>query len=1317
MIDAHPTGDWSAEACRTVARELTRTQDLGIHRDAVSHVAVDMHFAAYAAGSTSPGFPASPQHLLAQLHSFGAIMSAQKEALEDQQRFRIVGLDRLSETVAQVEAMQASLATQRAKLAQMNDEANVRLQSMVHNQQMAESQREASLALQASLHEQEAAVAAQRESVLQQLAEAEPALLDAQAAVSNIKKQQLTELRSLSNPPAPVKSTMESVCILLGHEQLEGWKSVQAILRRDDFIASVVHLDTEHAVRKAVRGRLKREYLSREEYSYDIINHASKACGPLARWVMAQVHYADILERVAPLRAEMRSVEEQAEQTRAEAAHAAESVQALEASIADYKAQYAALISDIQATKAEMERIEQRVERSVRLLAGLEAERARWERGRADFDEQVQTLVGDALLSAALVAYAGYFEQGVRDALWMQWETMLRDAHILFRAELSVRDWLVPADTRATWLADGLPSDALAVDNAVIVEHCTRYPLLIDPTGEAAQYVQRRYAPQKLAVASCQDTSFVKVLESALRFGTPLLLHDAEHIDPVLLPVLKQEKRRTGGRVLVRVAQQDVDCAPSFRLFLATRDPAPVLPEYVACRVQMVNFTTTRKSLQAQALQRVLRAERPDVETQRAQVAAAQGEFQRRLQRLDHALLAALNEAQGHLLESDQVVATLEALKTEAEEVQARATEAAALAAHVRTVTDAYEPLAEAASAVFFALQDMGTLQPYYQWGLDMFWGVLDRVLRTPAHDGADRVAELTRALFREAYSATAPSVLQRDRLILAAVLAQIAHDDDAELRALLMPRLPDVPYVRRVELDRRQRAEAWAAYAARPAPEAAPSPLEEDDGAADDDVARLVRRAIAVRMVRADHTAPSTARALEAALGVPLYELPGVDALIDATPAHVPVVLCSPPGHDASGQVMHAARVRGIAYTDVALGAPEALAAAERALTQAARAGHWVLVQNAHLALPWLAGLVPRVAALHAHAATRVLVTCELSARLPRAALRGAHVVMHEPPAGVKAALLACLRLAEARASTPGPQERVRLYCLAAYVHAVVVERVQYVPIGWTQAYEFHDVDYLAALDLIDTWTRHAAGHKAHLAPADVPWDALRTMLKQAVYGAKLDRAPDRAMLDALIDRVFVPASFDAAFVLAPDAAVPLVLPEGTRHEQFVAWAHALPTPQPVQWLLLAPHAERSVAASHALDALHRLASLQQHTDTDAQKAQTDDARRAAEHATAWLAALPEYVSRGTPTDPAFALYVPTPDPASGGASKTRHRPSSSACVPSSARWSPPPRHTAGAQTRARRWPQRSSTTTYPRRGGCTLLRLTWALRRGSPT
>ncbi|WFD02075.1 hypothetical protein MOBT1_000753 [Malassezia obtusa] len=1230
MIDAHPTGDWSADACRTVARELTRSQDLGEHREGVVNVAVEMHFATYARGEAH-GFPTSPQHLLAQLHSFGAILSAQKEALEDQQRFRLVGLDRLAETFAQVEAMQASLATQRTRLAQMNEEANERLQCMVHDQQAAETRREASLALQASLHEQEAAVAAQRQSVLQQLAEAEPAVLDAQAAVSNIKKQHLTELRSLANPPAPVKSTMESVCILLGH-RIDGWKSVQAILRRDDFIASVVHLDTQQAVPRAVRERLTREYLSRDEYRYEIINHASKACGPLARWVMAQVHYADILERVAPLRAEVAEVEARAAHTKAEAAQAADAIAQLEASIDACKTQYAALISDIQATKSEMERVEQRVARSTRLLAGLDAERARWERGRAEFDGQVRTLVGDALLSAALVAYAGFFEQGVREALWAQWEAMLDAAHIPHRTPLSVRDWLVSADAQAAWHAHGLPSDALALDNAVIMEHCTRYPLLIDPTGDAAQYVQRRYAAQKLAVASCRDAGFVKVLESALRFGTPLLLHDAEHMDPVLLPVLKQERRRTGGRVLVRVAQQDVDCAPSFRLFLATRDPAIALPAHLFCRVQLVNFTTTRKSLQAQALQRVLRAERPDVEAQRAQVAAAQGEFQRRLAHLEHALLAALNDAQGHLLESDHVVTTLETLKAEAADVQAKAADAAALATHVQRVTDEYEPLAEAASAVYFALQDLGALRPHYQWDLAFFWRVVERVLAAP---GTPRLAHLTAALFREAYTATTPSLLQEDYVVLAALLARIARDD-AELDVLLAPDLPDAPYVRRVHLDRTQRADAWAAYAAGAAPEADATPLEADaDADADaaaDEAARLVRRAIAVRIVRPDRAGPALERALEAVLRVPLYDAPALAAIVAATPAAVPLALCSLPGHDASGRVARLARAERVTCAEVALGAPEGEAAAERALAHAARVGEWVLVQNAHLALPWLAQLAPRLAALQPHASARVLVTCELSARLPRAALRAAHVVIHEPPAGLKAALLANLRALEVRAAPPGPPERARLYFLAAVLHAVVVERMRYVPLGWSTAYEFHDVDFAAALDVIDAWTQHAAGGKAHLAPQHVPWDALRTLLQQAVYGAKLDRAPDRAMLDTLVERLFVPAAFDAAFVLAPDDARPLCAPDGTRHEHFVAWARALPEPQPVHWLLLAPDAERSVAAARTHAALARLAALREPPEIPAAHAA---------HAADWpAAAARRRVAAGAPADAGLAPF-----------------------------------------------------------------------------
>ena len=69
------------------------------------------------------------------------------------------------------------------------------------------------------------------------------------------------------------------------------------------------------------------------------------------------------------------------------------------------------------------------------------------------------------------------------------------------------------------------------------------------------------------------DDSFRKNLESALRFGNPLLVQDVESYDPILNPVLNRELRRTGGRVLITLGDQDIDLSPSFTIFLSTRDP------------------------------------------------------------------------------------------------------------------------------------------------------------------------------------------------------------------------------------------------------------------------------------------------------------------------------------------------------------------------------------------------------------------------------------------------------------------------------------------------------------------------------------------------------------------------------------------------------------------------------------------------------------------------------------------------------------------------------------------------------------------------
>lgn len=65
------------------------------------------------------------------------------------------------------------------------------------------------------------------------------------AAVQSIKKQNLVEVRSMSNPPLPVKMALESICLLLG-ESTNDWKVIRSVLARDDFISKILSFQTEN---------------------------------------------------------------------------------------------------------------------------------------------------------------------------------------------------------------------------------------------------------------------------------------------------------------------------------------------------------------------------------------------------------------------------------------------------------------------------------------------------------------------------------------------------------------------------------------------------------------------------------------------------------------------------------------------------------------------------------------------------------------------------------------------------------------------------------------------------------------------------------------------------------------------------------------------------------------------------------------------------------------------------------------------------------------------------------------------------------------
>ncbi|KAK6094055.1 dynein heavy chain [Batrachochytrium dendrobatidis] len=1154
----------------------------------------------------------TPRQFLDFVTGFVHIYRKKRFELEERQRHLIVGLDKLRDTVLQVEELRSSLAVKKSELEKKTIQANEKLEKMVEDQQEAESKRSASMQIQTALVEQNAEIESRRKVVLADLEKAEPAVLEAQESVRGIKKQHLTEVRSMGNPPSAVKMAMESVCILLGNK-VDSWKAVQAVLRRDDFISSIVNYETGSLSRK-IRNEIFATYLSDPNFTFETVNRASKACGPLVQWVIAQYSYAEILEKVGPLREEVQQLEQSAEETKQKASSIDQMISELEQSIGVYKGEYAVLISETQMLKQEMQLVKDRVDRSMRVLDNLSSERGRWEESRESFGQQMETLVGDVLLASAFLAYAGYYDQKDRMNLLQTWKNQMQSAGVRYNLNLSLPEYLASTEERASWIKNSLPADNLCIENAVMLKQCQRYPLVIDPSGQALVFILNEFKTKSITVTSFRDNAFLKTVESALRFGNPILIQDAEDFDPVINSILNKELRRSGGRTLCRLGNKEIDYSPTFTMFLSTRNPSLAFSPDIASRVTFVNFTITPASLQLQCLDHLLKAERPDVDAKRTDLVRMQGEFQIRLHHLEKALLISLNESKGNILDDDNVISTLEVLKKEASEIVSKVQETDIIMQEVEAVSSQYTLLAESCSSIYFAMEQLSSLESIYQFALNFFFEIFEKVLKNnPRLAGktskAARLEILEQDMFMTAFQRVSRSLRQHDILVFGMLIAQIKQQStsaaitETEFLFLLhgsnsvvhqggstaldeivghdaackLSELCQIKPFSELEHSIIANKDTWRRLVhseLRPE-EKIPVCWKQND--THDASSNAFYSLLIIKCIRPDRLMESLSLFFEAVFGSTFPIISTDDKLarvIEETTGVTPIILCSDSGYDTSSRVEILASQSGQRLVSVALGSNEGFKLAETAIAGALQSTSWVLLKNAHLSLSWLSQLEKKLHSFPVGSTLKLFLTLEISSKLPLNLLRRSRNLVFEPPAGIKASMSESLSSIPQSLILTGPSEKTRLFFMLSWLHAIILERLRYLPVGWTKSYDFNDADYDMALHLIDAWLVNVSNGKSSISPKQIPWTALKSLISQNVYGGKIDVVGDQKTLDVLVDEIFTPAIFEREFVLvdgveSSNGLEPTVMcPDGIKLEQFSAWVNELKDTLPPSWI-----------------------------------------------------------------------------------------------------------------------------------------------------
>ena len=95
---------------------------------------------------------------------------------------------------------------------------------------------------------------------------------------------------------------------------------------------------------------------------------------------------------------------------------------------------------------------------------------------------------------------------------------------------------------------------------------------MIDPQGQANKFIKRLEKKNNINVVKLSDSDLVRSLETAIQFGTSILLENVgEELDPILEPVLLKQTFQQGGTTCITLGDNVIEFSSEFRLYITTK--------------------------------------------------------------------------------------------------------------------------------------------------------------------------------------------------------------------------------------------------------------------------------------------------------------------------------------------------------------------------------------------------------------------------------------------------------------------------------------------------------------------------------------------------------------------------------------------------------------------------------------------------------------------------------------------------------------------------------------------------------------------------
>ncbi|XP_052105827.1 dynein axonemal heavy chain 6-like isoform X2 [Mytilus californianus] len=722
--------EWEEEAMLSVAEVFfenaefiaDESYDLKILKERVGRVCVDIHNTIGKAAlkywdEMRRHYYATPSSYMEFIRLYSKMLRENKQSFINNKERLENGLSKLSEANDLVGTYQERLKTLGPQIEEKQRDTEVLLEQLQKDQDAVEQVQEIVRQEEEIMKRETEIVHEYAEECERDLATVLPALDKAEEALKSLDKSDVRVVRTYANPPELVKSVLRAVCVLF--QKKDDWANAKQMVKEPDFLKNLLTLDKDQLPGRVFH-KLKR-YSKHQDFNPVTVGQNSGPCESICLWVLALEHYYEVNKMVKPKQKRVEEAKEALKLAEGSLAQKQASLQKIQQHLNMLQDRYTESVNQRESLKQEKITTGLRLQRAAVLIDALANEKVRWQESVKTLELKLQGLVGDTLVAAASVAYIGPYTAKYRKDLLVSWVDMSKSAQIPITDKFDLVKSTVDAHQVLKWQNEGLPHDSHSTENALIVKKAQKFPLFIDPQGQAFNYIKEMEGAG-LKIVAASDPNYMRTLESAIRVGEAMLLKEVtESLDPALRPVLLRETFTRGGHTVIKLGDTEIEFNDNFRLYMTTSMSNPHYLPAVYIQVNIINFTVTFEGLQEQLLSAVVRQEKPQLENQRSELLESIAADLQFLRDLEDKSLSLLQKTEGHILDDQDLVDTLQKSKGMAEAMYKRIQKSEDTEKKLSVARQKYLPVATRGATLYFVLADLSGIDVMYQFSLEWF--------------------------------------------------------------------------------------------------------------------------------------------------------------------------------------------------------------------------------------------------------------------------------------------------------------------------------------------------------------------------------------------------------------------------------------------------------------------------------------------------------------------------------------------------------------------------------------------------------------------